>query len=157
MSTQAKTPTSVKQMMSTDVVSLPAGSTVHDALSLMISNQVSALPVVDRNDCCVGIITTTDLVQVTYDIDDDFMQTTPLSPGESQRFVEKLGDAIGSEPLASFMSESVCTVSQDASIAHAAKLMLQNQVHHLPVVGANEKLTGILSTMDVLGAIVDER
>ena len=156
MNAQSTTPVSVKQMMSTDVVSLPAGSTVHDALSLMVANRVSALPVVDRDDKCVGIVTTTDLVQVTYDIDDDFVNTELMGPSDSQRFVDKLKNAIGSEPVASFMSETVCTIQEDAPISRAASVMLKNLVHHLPVVDAAERLKGMLSTMDVLAAIVDD-
>ena len=49
----------VKDVMSTHVVSLHSGATVHEALQTMVENRVSALPIVDQDDHCVGIITTT--------------------------------------------------------------------------------------------------
>jgi CBS domain-containing protein len=146
----------VKELMSTHIVSLHAGATVHEALQMMVENRVSALPVVDQDNHCVGFISTTDLLELTYDIDDDVVHTDPLNPSERRRLVEKLGSAVGNEPVSSYMSEQVVTANESQSLKSAARLMLKNQVHHLPIVNNEEQLIGILSTTDILAAFADE-
>jgi CBS domain-containing protein len=53
------------------------------------------------------------------------------------------------------MTEVVETVSPDATLAAAARAMLHHQVHRLPVVNERQRLVGIISTTDILGAFVD--
>ena len=59
----------VKDVMSRDLVTIDAKDSVHEALQLMAENKVAALPVVDRQGRCVGIISTSDLVDVTRDLE----------------------------------------------------------------------------------------
>ncbi len=53
------------------------------------------------------------------------------------------------------MSDSVVTVGLETSIQKAAQEMLRNHVHHLPVVDTEDRLIGIISTMDILAAFAD--
>jgi CBS domain-containing protein len=48
------------------------------------------------------------------------------------------------------MTPGVITVSPDASILDAARLMLQHRISGLPVVDSNGQLTGILTKLDLL-------
>lgn len=52
------------------------------------------------------------------------------------------------------MSEAPITVSPDTSMEEAAEIMLERKIGGLPVV-ENEKLVGIITTTDVLGAFVE--
>lgn len=145
----------VKDFMSSDVVTINAGDTIHEALTLMGENRVSALPVVDSEDHCVGILSTSDLVDMTRDVDDDIYNLDILD-SSSQRFIlDKLSHSMGTEAVQSFMSEVLTTVSTDTMIGKAAKEMLRNQVHHLPVVDTDNRLLGIVSTMDILAEFAD--
>lgn len=145
----------VKDIMSRDVVTINAGDTIHEALTLMGENRVSALPVVDRHQQCVGILSTSDLVDMARDVDDD-IYNLDLVDSTSQRFMlDKLAHSMGSESVQSFMSEAVTTVDLETPIGQATRKMLRNQVHHLPVVDAQNRLKGIVSTMDILAAFAD--
>jgi CBS domain-containing protein len=148
-------PGTVKDYMSTHVVSLHSGANVHEALEMMVENRVSALPIVDVEDRCVGIITATDLIGVTYDIDDDVVHTDPMDPSSRGRLFEKLANTVGDEPVSSYMSESVASVDESTSLRVAAQIMLREQVHHLPVLNKDEQLIGIISTMDIVAAVAD--
>ena len=53
------------------------------------------------------------------------------------------------------MSESVTTVGLETRIGKAARAMLRNRVHHLPVIDHDDRLIGIVSTMDILGEFAD--
>ncbi|MCA9265158.1 MAG: CBS domain-containing protein [Planctomycetales bacterium] len=144
----------VKDVMSRDVVSIHCDATVHDALNLIVENRVSALPVVDSRDHCVGIISTTDLVDLTRDFDDDVHQLEDAEVS-SQWLVEKLIHSVGDEAIQSVMTEAVATINAETTLTRAAREMLRNQVHHLPVVDDRNHLIGILSTMDILAEFAD--
>lgn len=156
MGSKSQPVTHVKELMSSHVVSLDSGASVHEALQMMVENRVSALPVVDREDHCVGIITTTDLVEMAFDIDDDVFNTDPAEPTAQRRLVERLTSTVGREPVASYMSEDVTVARDSQTLRAAARIMLKNQIHHLPVVNEDEELVGILSTMDILAELADE-
>ena len=145
----------VKDLMTRDVVTISAGDTIHEALTLMGENRVSALPVVDRQDHCVGILSTSDLVDMTRDIDDDIYQLDMVDSTSRRFLLEKLAHSMGGETVQSFMSEAVTSVDSEATIGKATREMLRNRIHHLPIVDANNRLIGIISTMDILAEFAD--
>jgi CBS-domain-containing membrane protein len=145
----------VKDIMSRDVVTVRAGDTIHEALTLMGENRVSALPVVDNQDHCVGILSTSDLVDMTRDIDDDILHLDLVDPSSKRFLLDRLTHSLGNESVQSFMSEIVATVGLETSIGSATREMLRNRIHHLPVVDENARLMGILSTLDILGEVAD--
>lgn len=145
----------VKDVMTRDVVSLKSADTIHEALNLMVENRVTALPVVDHRDHCVGILTTTDLVDLTRDVDDDVHQMEDVDASSCRWLIEKLTQTMGSETVDSFMSEDVATVTGETTLAKSAREMVRNRIHHLPVVNEHGQLIGILSTMDILAEFAD--
>ena len=145
----------VADIMTRDVVTLDAGGTVHEALALMGENRVSALPVVDRDGHCVGILSTTDLVDITRDVDDDLYHLD-LVDATSRRFlIDRLAHSLGNEKVDTFMSETLTTVSPESTIATATRRILHSGVHHLPVVDVDNRLVGIVSSIDILGEFAD--
>ena len=145
----------VKDIMSRDVVTLNAGDTVHEALALMGENRVSALPVVNARNACIGVLSTSDLVDMTRDVDDDLYHLDMVDPTSRRFLLDKLAHSLGSETVQSFMSEGVATIDQEATIGKATREMLRNRIHHLPVVDKNDRVIGILSTMDILAEFAD--
>ncbi len=59
--------------------------------------------------------------------------------------------------VGNFMTRGVVTVAPDASIADAAKLMLEHKVSGLPVVGADGHVVGIVSEHDLLREMDGDR
>ena len=145
----------VKDVMSRDIVSLSSGATIHEALAMMTEHRVSALPIVDSRNHCVGIFTTTDLLDLTRDVDDDVHQIDAVDPVSRRWLVDKLVQSLGNETVASYMSEDVSTVSNETTLAIAARDMLRSQIHHLPVVDDKDRLVGIISTTDILAEYAD--
>ncbi len=148
-------PRRVKDIMSRDVVTLDVSDKIHDALDLLVSNRVSALPVVDKRKHCVGILSTTDLIDFTRDVDDDLRQIDELDPSSRRWLVDKLLKSVGNEMVGTYMTEDVATVSLESTLAKAAHEMVRNRVHHLPVVDHQGQIAGIISTMDILAEFAD--
>ena len=145
----------VREVMSREIVSLHADATIHEALSTMVENSVTALPVVDSRDRCVGIFTTTDLLDLTWDVEDDVYQMDVVDPISRRLLVDKLTQSLGNETVSSYMSEDVSTVGCETTLAMAARDMLRSHVHHLPVVDDKDRLVGIVSTTDILAEFAD--
>ena len=145
----------VKEFVTRDTVTLAAGDSIHEALELMGENRVSTLPVVDNKNRCIGIFSASDLVDLTRDTDDDLRDLDLVDLSTKRFLVDKLAHSFGSERVESFMSESVVTVGLETLIGKAAQEMLRNHVHHLPVVDHDNRLIGIVSTMDILTEFAD--
>ena len=56
----------------------------------------------------------------------------------------------------SIMTDSVVSVSPDASLLDVLRLFVEENIHGAPVVDENEQLAGVISTSDLLRAQEDE-
>jgi len=147
---------SVRDVMNADVVSIRPHDAVHDALHLLLNKALSALPVVNHQGRCIGILSVTDLIAMTHELVEELSD-----PGRIQEvlmeWLDKNIKEVHSDrrKVATLMTEQVVSIRPDASVLDAAQIMLQNRVHHLPVVDDDGKLVGILSTMDLMRAFLD--
>ena len=78
-----------------------------------------------------------------------------VSDASRRWLIERSADSTGHQQVMELMTETVTTISVEASIAQAASQMLKRLVHRLPVVDHKERLLGILSMADILGAFVE--
>ncbi len=145
----------VKDIMTRDIVSIHSDEDVHEALEMMAENRVTTLPVVNRRNKCVGMLSTTDLIELTRDFDDDLYHWERADESSHGDFIAKLSQSVGHERIDSLMTEQVATARLETPVVAAAREMLRNRVHHLPVLDGQERLVGIVSTMDILTALSD--
>ena len=146
----------VKDVMSKDVVAIDAIDTVHEALVRMVENRVSALPVIDSRSVCVGVISATDLIELTRELDEEFGGLERIGQVSHQWFLDTLVERdMDRRKVEELMTSNVATTAPDAPLVDAAREMLRQHVHRLPVVDANGRLVGIISTMDVLKAFAN--
>ena len=146
----------VQDVMSRDVVTIFAQDSVHEALELMVENRVSALPVVDGRGHCVGVLSTSDMIDMARELDSELTLLETADGSSRMWMVESLRAGIGHEPVSNVMTEAVASVRPETPVREAAREMLRHRVHRLPVVDGNSQLVGIVSTMDVLGALAGE-
>lgn len=145
----------VKDFATKDPVSIRVEDTIHDALELMGENQVSSLPVIDNVGECVGILSTVDLVDITRDTEQDIRDLDLVDLTTKRFLLDRILKNVGDEKVCDFMSECLVTVSMETSIGEAAKKMLRNHIHHLPVVDEHRRLVGFVSSMDLLTEFAD--
>ncbi|MBA2840811.1 putative transcriptional regulator [Methanococcus maripaludis] len=125
----------VKNIMSSDVVSVSPESGVVEAFEALLKNKISCLPVVNQNNETIGIVTTTD-IGYNLIIDEYTLETT----------------------IADVMTKNVVTIQEDESAVDALKKMDlhgdgREIINQLPVINSENKLVGILSDGDILRAI----
>ena len=123
----------VVDLMTADVITASPETPIKAAARLMVRNKVSGLPVVDDDTRVVGIITEADFLRLE------------VARGEAD-------DPQPVERVEQVMHRSVLTITPDATVAEAAKLMVVNDVNRLPVIDGSGKSLGIISRLDVVAA-----
>ncbi len=136
----------VKDVMTTDVVAIGESAGYKDIVTVMRERRVSACPVLDVAGRVIGVVSEADLL---------LKEVGPepfTGPGRSLRASDRRGERAkaASATAAGLMSTPPVTISPDASVAEAAKLMYDRGVKRLPVVDSAGQLAGIVSRIDVL-------
>lgn len=146
----------VKDVLSKEVVAVQTDDSLQDALTLMQENRVSALPVVNGKGSCIGIISISDLVDMTREMGELLRGMDHLDV-PSQELLDRLSENdLARQTVGDAMTESVASIGPDAPLQDAAREMLRHKVHRLPVVNHKDNhLLGLVSTMDILVAFVD--
>ncbi len=126
----------VKQIMSENVVSISADDTLRIVHEIMELGRVRHLPVV-RGGQLVGVVSQRDLLHASLS------NVMGLPSEEQSLFLEGVS-------IQSVMSAPPISISLDASIQEAAKIMSERKIGCLPVV-EGEKLRGIVTENDILG------
>jgi len=149
--------TPLRDVISSDVVYVNPQDTLREALSVMVENHVSAMPVLDAHRRCVGVISVTDLLGMTKDLSDDLNALSVAGRIKHEALIEKLEHAdLLTEQVQGWMSPDVVAVRIDSTIQHAAQQMLRNRVHRLVVLDDQMHVVGVISTMDLLAAFAGE-
>lgn len=146
----------VSEIMETDPVTVSPESSVQDVVAALREHQLPGVPVVDEDGTCVGIVTERDLVLPDDDGDLHIPHYINLFGGtiflESlDRFEGRLRKAFAAN-AADMMTREPDTVAPDTSIRDAARLIHDAGHNRLPVV-ENGKLVGVVTRLDVLGAL----
>jgi predicted transcriptional regulator len=145
----------VGDVMSKEVVSVMPDDTVHDCIQRMVENRVYSLPVLGSQDECIGFISSSDLMEVTQELDEDLADLENADVITGRWLLERLMEGMGHTKVAEVMSEDVATVNVETRLPKAAREMLRNGVHRLPVIDIKDRVVGIISTTDILSAFVD--
>ena len=139
-----------KDIMSDRVATIHESETVRDALMLMAENGLSSLPVVDSAGKCVGMLSQSDIIDLARDAD---IEDEEISTSRNILRMMSSGVAmhqLTSERIDRCMSFKLTTASAEDLVTTIADKMLKECIHHLPIVGEDGDLKGIVSTMDIL-------
>ncbi len=120
---------------------------IGDAVDKMSESHLSALPVVDESGLLVGILSINDLLRLVSDSRQQGKDQFPVYE-DSFWMTELIRETLGSEDVGSAMSGSAVTARQEDSMQQVAKLMVQHQIHHVPITSKDGKLVGIVSSID---------
>jgi CBS domain-containing protein len=132
----------VKNYMSDEVVTVERDTTLLEAHRLMGVKRIRSLPVVE-GDKLVGMVTRTDL-----------MSSDPSRLASSQK--QDLSLKVLTQPVEKVMSAPLYSISPEAPLPEAARLMLENKVHCLPVLDETHQLVGIITESDLFLMIVQK-
>jgi CBS domain-containing protein len=146
----------VREILSKDVIWIRADETVLDALTLMVDHKLSALPVGTGNGQCVGMLSATDLIARTRDLEEILGELDQEDQEPGPGFLERVSrHDVGRRKVSEVMVSDVATISPEATLTQAGSEMLRHRVHRLPVVDGKKHLVGVISTTDLIRAFVE--
>ncbi len=143
-------------IMIEDVVTVSMDMDLRGVALLFAESKITGAPVVDSDGNLVGVISETDLVRYQAQNTqggDDFaffreFESEDLEAMEEGYHIEELPDVL----VGDIMSTHLITAEEDVSLPELAKLMSKKRVHRLVIV-QERRLSGIVTTMDILKAV----
>jgi len=130
----------VRDIMTTNVVTVPSDTSVADAGQIMKVHRIERLPVVDKSKL-VGLVTKDKLLLVSPS------PTTPMSMPELTYLLAKM-------KVKDVMIKDMVTATPDMTVEHAVALAQMKRVGCLPVLD-NDKVVGIVTTNDFFYKILN--
>jgi len=116
----------VGEIVTEGLVTVTEAQSLTEAAVAMTDANIKSVIVVDGDDRPVGILTSTDFVEMAAD---------GSTPPESS--------------VSDYMTGDIVTTSPQTTVSEAADLMVDDDISHLPVVDDDDRLTGIVTTTDV--------
>ncbi len=139
--------------MSREVYAVAADTSLEVATRLLCERHIGGAPVLDEHGLAVGMVTQVDLLSPDRLVTDKIGHAAIYRLAEVGRQLLHGGRVASPGIVADVMSPYVLSVSPQTPIAQAARLMVAEGVHRL-LVTKHGRVVGILSTMDVLRAVV---
>jgi len=115
-----------EQIMTDDLITVRPGHSLAEAAETMTDADIKSVVVSDDEDRPIGILTSTDFMQVAAE-----------------------GREPGEHTVAESMTRDIVTATPETPIREAADLMIDNTISHLPVVRDDGRVVGIVTTTDV--------
>ncbi len=143
----------VESIMSKNVQTVGLNTSVSDALRIMAEDNFNAIPVVNGEGRCVGMLSRADLTETLFS--EDLELAKMLESGAFNQWHAGMTETCDQKLVREVMTHDVKSVTQETPIKNACEIMSNNQIHHLPVVSDQEFLLGILSTSDVINWLAE--
>jgi CBS domain-containing protein len=121
---------SARDIMTNDVVTIPADATIKEAIELLTERQISGLPVVDDEGHLVGVLTEFALLAMVYDQD------------------------VQTHTVGQHMTQDVITVDIDDPVTRVADLCIVHRIRRVPVTKRG-RLVGLIARRDVLRTLYE--
>jgi CBS domain-containing protein len=150
----------VKEVMNPDIMTVADDMTTDELARYLTEHEISGAPVVDGQGHLIGVVSMTDIGRQMAE-PSDFP-----SSGRSGFYrdttdditLEALGERFGEErgvAVRDVMTPVVHQVPASASVAEAARIMVEQHIHRLVVTQGREPV-GIITSMDLLRVIAGQ-
>ena len=151
-----------QDIMTPQIIVLNEDDTLMTAIQVLKANRITGAPVVDVDGVLRGVLSLTDLlfpvgqqssaessdsIPVSQRYDDStawelFDQAQPLDADTQQELIKTR------------MKTLIISVQKTTPLVEVSRMMCDRHRHRVPVVDEAGKLCGIISTMDILAALV---
>lgn len=151
--------TPAKELMITSIVTVSDEDKISDVAKVFEVSDINSAPVLNKQGECVGIITSHDLVEyeavrkeVCKEMDHGILfDQARYGDRNAARIPGRRFDEAGFH-----MSRILKTADPDDPLSRVARTMCQQHVHHILIMDQEKKLLGMLSSLDLLGFLLNE-
>jgi CBS domain-containing protein len=150
----------VKDVMNPDIMTVADDMTTDDLVRYLSEREISGAPVVDIRGHLVGVVSMTDIGRHLAE-PPDFAELRPSSSADAgdEETLRDLGPRYLDERPATVrdvMTPAIHQVPATASVAEAARIMVERHIHRLIVTDGKEPV-GIITSIDLLRVITAQR
>ncbi len=149
-------------IMTSDLVVLKEDESVGAAAAKLKQHGITGAPVVNEHDMPVGMLSLSDIIQSrTAETGTDEAVTPEILCGDEAHTWELFEhvsadiENAGGETVSQRMSPRLVTVTNDTPLVEVARVMCEGHWHRVAVVDTSGSLCGIVSTMDILAALIN--
>lgn len=146
---------SAGDIMTTELITATPDMDITRAAKLLLDNRFNGLPVVDESGRLVGILCQSDLIaqQKKLPLPTLFTFLEGVIQLTSRKQIEKQVRKIAALTVSEAMTPEPVTVRPDTGLETIAALMVDSNLHTLPVVEGS-RLVGIIGKEDVLRTLL---
>lgn len=153
----------VKEAMQKDVIKFKDVDTISYVANTLREKKISGAPIVDEDNKIMGIVSEGDIMRLieVHSPNINLILPAPFDlielPVRMRLELDELAEGIAKASavlVGEIMTKDVLKAKEDMSISDAAKLMDKHDVNRLPVVDDEDKLIGIVTRGDIIGALV---
>jgi CBS domain-containing protein len=145
----------IANVMTRNVASVSKDASIHDAAELMLSKNISAVPVIDDERRVVGIVSEADLMRRTEIGTERQWSAWQHFTADPERTASEYLKTYGRR-IEDVMTRAVVTISDEASLPDLVRVLERHKIKRVPVV-RHGKLVGIISRADLLRELVRHR
>lgn len=146
----------VRDVMTKKVVSISPEMSIFEAAKIISEHNFDGLPVTDKENRIIGILTEYDLIMRTSTANATFLQKILTEVYSKQTdgakdAVEESAKEISSLKVSDIMNREPLVLKDDAAFDEViAAFITHHRVNPIPIVDADNKVVGIVSRFDVL-------
>lgn len=115
------------------VVTTTVETTIGEAMGILIHHGISCLPILDKSNQLIGIVSDKDIFRTAHAKDGDFKAV----------------------PVGDIMTTNLIIGVPDDDMRYIAGLMTENRIRHIPILDGNQ-LQGMISVGDLVKTQMDD-
>jgi len=140
-------------LMVKEVITVEYGTDVEEAWQIMQQHKLKAIPVIDKANRVIGIITWNDFFKFinlsSYDsLQDKFRAFIRRTPEVNANKPESIGH---------IMTKSVITLSEDTHIVELVPLMSTTGLRQIPIINEERRLVGMVYQSHLIAALYNQK
>jgi CBS domain-containing protein len=121
--------TTAQDIMSTELLTIQEGFSLEDALKILLNNRITGMPVVNKNQELVGVVSEYDLMLQISEM---------LHPEKADLSI----------PFK--FSHAATAIASTTDLNDIIKMFIEKKYRRLPVVDAKKRLVGIITRRDLM-------
>jgi len=146
-----------KDIMTKKVITVTPDTSIEDLSSILVTNEISGVPVVDDSGMLYGIVTENDLISQNKRLHIptvvSFLDAAIYL--ESSKKFEQDVKRLTATKVSEICTRKIVTITEEASVMDIATLMAEKKIQLLPVVKGG-KVIGIVGKRDIVRAVAGQ-
>ena len=150
----------VRDIMTTQVITLLGTDTVKDATITLAVDNLSGAPVVDDDYRLIGVISESDILGLIMKCEDELnidnpvlhLLAFPMDYKFDNEELKKVAEKISQTRVSELMATNLITTTPDAEVVDVLRLMIERDVNRVPVLEKGV-LVGIVTRGDIIFSI----